>query len=146
MRERECQRALTQKQTKLWGGGALQRCHDAPFEPLAQLGDTLRGVGPPTIVGVDATKCICSETAMGTSAKVSAGADMKANAREARFECPSSLLERLQRRVALQALGERGSAFWAESVLVEPVRERWGENGQRAGVRDRSESRRVSGR
>ena len=49
-----------------------------------------------------------------------------------RFECPSSPLERLQRRVALEALGERGSSFWAELVALETVRERWGENGQRA--------------
>ena len=39
-----CQRALTQKRT-LWGRGALERGHGAPFEPLAQLGDSLRGVG-----------------------------------------------------------------------------------------------------
>ena len=34
------------------------------------------------------------------------------------FECPSSLLERLQRRVALEALGERSSSFGTE--VVEP--------------------------
>ena len=28
-----------------WGGGALERGHGAPLEPLAQLGDALRGVG-----------------------------------------------------------------------------------------------------
>ena len=50
------------------------------------------------------------------------------------FECPSSLLERLQRRVALEALGERGSSFGTEAVVLETVRERWGENGQKAGV------------
>ena len=42
--EHECQGALTQKQT-LGGGGALQRGHDTPPEPLAQLRDALRGVG-----------------------------------------------------------------------------------------------------
>ena len=42
--EQACQRALTQKQT-LFGGGALQRGHSAPLEPLAQLGDALGGVG-----------------------------------------------------------------------------------------------------
>ena len=39
-----CQRALTQKQT-LWGGGALELGHRALLEPLAELGDALRGVG-----------------------------------------------------------------------------------------------------
>ena len=53
------------------------------------------------------------------------------------FECPSSLLERLQRRVALEALGERGSSFGTEVVELETVRGRWGANGQRAGVHDR---------
>ena len=43
-REQACQGALTPKQT-LGGGGALQRGHGAPLEPLAQLGDALRGVG-----------------------------------------------------------------------------------------------------
>ena len=51
-----------------------------------------------------------------------------------RFECPSSLLERLQGRIALEALGERGSSFGTEAVVLETVRERWGENGQKAGV------------
>ena len=33
------------KANTLWGRGALERGHGAPFEPLAQLGDSLRGVG-----------------------------------------------------------------------------------------------------
>ena len=39
------------------------------------------------------------------------------------FECPSSLLERLQRRVALESLGERGSSFWAELVELKTANE-----------------------
>ena len=39
------------------------------------------------------------------------------------LECPSSLLERLQRRVAFEALGERGSSFWAEIVELETANE-----------------------
>ena len=66
-------------------------------------------------------------------ANVSAGADTKANTREL-VRARSSQLERLQRRVALEALGERGSSFGTEAVFIETVRERWGENGQRAGV------------
>ena len=57
-----CQGALTQKQT-LWGGGALERGHGAPLEPLAHLGDALSGVGAAThvvdaaeLVGVQAVK------------------------------------------------------------------------------------------
>ena len=50
------------------------------------------------------------------------------------FECPSSLLERLQRRVALESLGERYGALVSDLVALETVRERWGKNGQRAGV------------
>ena len=37
-----CQRAFTERQTL---GGALERGHGAPLEPLAQLGDALRSVG-----------------------------------------------------------------------------------------------------
>ena len=61
------------------GSGALERGHVALLEPLAQLGDALRGVGAHTTLGGDATKRICSETAMGTRAKVSVGTDTKAN-------------------------------------------------------------------
>ena len=38
-----------------------------------------------------------------------------------RFESPSSLLERLQGRIALEALYESRSNFWAKSVPVEPA-------------------------
>ena len=49
---------------------------------------------------------------------LSAGADTKANTREL-VRARSSLLERLQRRVALEALGERGSSIGTEVVATE---------------------------
>ena len=52
------------------------------------------------------------------------GADTKANA-WGRFEPPSSILERLQRQVALEALSERCSSFGAEAVVLETEREMW---------------------
>ena len=56
-----CQWELTQKRTLL-GGGALERGHGAPLEPLAQLGDALSGVGavPPA---VDAAELVVGQTA-----------------------------------------------------------------------------------
>ena len=63
VREQECQRALTQKQT-LWGGGALERGHGAPLEPLAQLRDALGGVGA-TAARVEAAELVVGQTAMG---------------------------------------------------------------------------------
>ena len=75
-----CQWALTERRT-LGRVGAPQRGNGAPLEPLAQLGDALSGVGARAVTVVaDATKYICTETAMGTRAKVSVGADTKANA------------------------------------------------------------------
>ena len=63
-REQVCQRALTGKQT-LGGGGALQRGHGAPLEPLAQLGDALRGVGAVAMT-VDAAELVVAQPAKGT--------------------------------------------------------------------------------
>ena len=54
------------------------------------------------------------------SAKVSMGADRKANTWEL-VRALSGLLQRLQRRVALESLGESGSSFRAESVFRETV-------------------------
>eukprot|EP00964_Phaeocystis_antarctica_P118567 scaffold82349_cov62-Phaeocystis_antarctica.AAC.5 len=51
----ECQRALTQWRAR--GGGALERGHGAPLEPLAQLDNALRTVGAAPRV-VDATELI----------------------------------------------------------------------------------------
>ena len=61
--DQERQRALTQKQT-LWGGGALERGHSAPLEPLAQLRDALGGVGA-IAERVEAAELIVGQTAMG---------------------------------------------------------------------------------
>ena len=61
--EQACQRALTQKQT-LWGGGALERGHGAPLEPLAQLRDALGGVGAAASTRA-AAELVVGQTAMG---------------------------------------------------------------------------------
>ena len=50
------------------------------------------------------------------------------------FECPSSLLERLQGRIALEALGERRGALVSDAVVRETATERRSEDGERAGV------------
>ena len=47
----------------------------------------------------------------------SAGADAKVNAQEPVRK--PSLLERAQRRVALEALGERGASFWSDVIVPE---------------------------
>ena len=49
------------------------------------------------------------------------GADRKANT-GGLVGAPSGLLQQLQRRVALEALGESGASLGAESVLAETVR------------------------
>ena len=61
-------RALTQKRT-LGRGGALQRGHGAPLEPLAQLRDALRSVGAMTHQ-VEAAEMVGGQTAMGGARKV----------------------------------------------------------------------------
>ena len=48
------------------------------------------------------------------------------------FECPSSLLERLQRRVALESLGERYGALVSDPVVVETGCEEQSGDGERA--------------
>ena len=53
---------------------------------------------------------------------LSAGADTKANTLEL-IRAPSALPEQLQRRVALEALGESSSAFWSDVVLPETASE-----------------------
>jgi len=58
-----CQRALTERQT-LWGGGALERGHGAPLEPITQLSDTLRGEGAVAIV-VEAAELVVAQAAIG---------------------------------------------------------------------------------
>ena len=58
-----CQGALTQKQT-LRGGGAPERGHGAPLEPLAELGDALVGVGAVTII-IEAAELVGIQAAKG---------------------------------------------------------------------------------
>ena len=54
------------------GGGALERGHGAPVEPLAELGDALSGVGAVAVL-VKPTELIIAKTARGV--KVSEGPD-----------------------------------------------------------------------
>ena len=56
------------------------------------------------------------------------GADTKANTRES-VRVPVGLLQRLQRRVALEALSKSGSSFWAEAVSCQTA-----STGAEAGV------------
>ena len=58
-----CQGALTRKQTLL-GGGALERGHGASLEPLAQLGDDLRGVGAAALP-INAAELVEAQAAEG---------------------------------------------------------------------------------
>eukprot|EP00964_Phaeocystis_antarctica_P001791 scaffold933_cov56-Phaeocystis_antarctica.AAC.6 len=44
------------------GGGALERGHGAPLEPLAQLGDALRSVGALSTI-VEAAELVVAQTA-----------------------------------------------------------------------------------
>ena len=83
-----CQRPLTQKQT-LRGGGALKRGHGAPLEPLAELGDALRGVDALTPT-TDAAELVIGQAAKGR--RVTMGADRKAKTWEL-VRAPSSLLQ-----------------------------------------------------
>ena len=61
-------------------GGALERGHGAPLEPLAQLGDALRSVSP--VIG--ATEHVAVQAAKERRRGVSMGADTKANIRAQR--------------------------------------------------------------
>ena len=63
VREKACQWALTQKRT-LWGGGAPERGHGTPLEPLAQLGDALRGVGA-SAAQINAAELVAIQAAKG---------------------------------------------------------------------------------
>ena len=52
------------KANTLGVAGALERGHAASLEPLAQLGDALRGVGA-TAVEVQPAELVAGQTAMG---------------------------------------------------------------------------------
>ena len=58
----ECQWALTERRPLGGGGGALERGHGAPLEPLAQLGDALRSVGALSTI-VEAAELVVAQTA-----------------------------------------------------------------------------------
>ena len=62
-----------------WGGGAPERGHGAPLERLAQLVDTLGGVGAVSIF-VEAAELVVIQPAKGRRG-VSMGADTNANAK-----------------------------------------------------------------
>ena len=98
------------------GSGALERGHVALLEPLAQLGDALGGVGAAAFSSIEA-----AELGVGHSATrergVSMGADRKANIRGL-VRAPSGLLQKLQRRVALEALGESSASLSGPRLLL----------------------------
>ena len=62
-----CQRALTERRTL--GGGALERGHGAPLENLAQLGDTLSGIGA-IAIPAEAAELVPLQTAQVGSGSV----------------------------------------------------------------------------
>ena len=78
---------------------------EAPSSPM-RLFPILRGTGGGTVRGH-----MC----------VSAGADRKANTWEL-VRAPSGLLQQLQRRVALEALGESGCSLGTEDVISQTAR------------------------
>ena len=47
------------------GGGALERSHSAPLEPLAQFGDAVGGVGA-LALPIEATELVFGQTAKGS--------------------------------------------------------------------------------
>ena len=55
---------VDRKRQTLGGGGAPERGHGAPLEPLAQLGDAVGGVGA-LAVRVDAAQLVIAQTAKG---------------------------------------------------------------------------------
>ena len=63
VRDQECQRGADIKANAFGAGGALERGHGAPLEPLAQLGDALGGVGA-TALPVEAAELVFVQAAM----------------------------------------------------------------------------------
>ena len=68
VRDQECQRALTERQT-IGGSGALERGHGASLKCLAQLGDALGGVGA-VAHEIDAAERILAQAAKVGSGSV----------------------------------------------------------------------------
>ena len=126
VRKSACQGALTERQT-LGGGGAHERGHGAPLEPIAQLSDTLRGVGAAAIV-VEAAELVAAQAANVGSGIVSGGVDTKA----------SPLGRRCTPQVGdlrlLEDGGERGGAVNSDRVASETASEEQSGDGERSGV------------
>eukprot|EP00964_Phaeocystis_antarctica_P009108 scaffold4936_cov73-Phaeocystis_antarctica.AAC.3 len=91
-----------------WGGGALQRGHGAPLEPLAQLDDALGGVGALTEL-VDATELVVGQTAKERG--YCQCADMHKSKHSEPVRAQDGLPERFQLRAALDRLGDCSSTF-----------------------------------
>ena len=102
-----------------YGGGVLERGYGASLEPLAQLGDALRGVDAAVIVD-EAAELVAAQT-VKVGVAVSTGVDTKANAWEP-VQSPGGLLQRVQRRVTLEALRESGSSLGTEIVARDTAR------------------------
>jgi hypothetical protein len=120
-----------------WGGGALERGHGAPLEPLAQLRDALGGVGATAAI-IEAAELVAGQTAMGWARMVreqefmmSAGADTKASSMGAAAHPRLVMLVSLRTAASAEA---PSALIWLLPRLQ-----------QRGGAR-RSEIRRVSGR
>ena len=96
----------------LWGGGALEPRDFCLFKNGSERGGALvLDVVPRKTAGEGRSED-------GERAAVSRGADRKVNTRGL-VQVPSGTPQRLQRRVALEALGESGASLRAESVLAQ---------------------------
>ena len=61
----EVSRGADTKANTFGGGGALERGNGAPLEPLAQLGDALRGVGASSYLRIEAAEKVEGQAANG---------------------------------------------------------------------------------
>ena len=130
VRHQECQRALTQKRTL---GGRFEvvaylsseifvslrtaASAEAPWSPMLLKASLWTKGGAGMVREQECQRALTQKQTLGRW-----------------FECPSSLLERLQGRIALEALGERRGALVSDAVASEPVNERWSGDGERSGV------------
>ena len=111
MREQACQWALTHSEHTR-GGGALELQDLRLLEDGSERGHALNSDAVATKTASE------GRSEDGERAAVSRGADIKANTLELVREV-GGLLERLQHRVALEALCNRGSSFRTELVVIE---------------------------
>ncbi len=102
---------MTLKRT-LWGGGALQFLNLRLLEDCGERGGAL---GSDAVVHDAVSE---GQDGNGERVGVSMGADTKANTQELVREA-GGLLERLQCRVALETLCNRGSSFRTKLVVLE---------------------------